>query len=85
MKRENAWLVGGAGDLVFETETKITTTHHSGGGYGPRGHRHGGGGYTSQSVQIIKHGFMAIADVHEVDRLIRREIIDKVMKALDDD
>ena len=81
MKRQNSWMVGGAGDLVFKEEVHITTTHHSGGYRG--GRRYGGG--TSQSVRIVQHGFLAVPDVNEVERLIKRNIIDKLNRALDDD
>lgn len=82
MKRQNSWFVKGAGDLVFKEEKHITTTTTGAGRT-----RHGGynPGHTTTSVQIIQHGFMALKDVAEVDKLIRREIIEKVMRALDED
>lgn len=82
MKRQNSWFVKGAGDLVFKEEVHITTTT-TGGGHS----RHGGyrPGHTTTSKQIIQHGFMAIPDVASVEGLIKREIIEKVMRALDED
>jgi hypothetical protein len=72
MKRRNALFVKGAGDLVFRTLTKITTTHY-------HTKRRGGGrqhtGSESQ-VQVIYWGFLAIADVAQVEALINENIVE---------
>jgi hypothetical protein len=89
MKRQNSWVVSGAGDLVFKEETKITQTHYAGGyrgGYRSRGRVHGRTyvpGHTETSVQIIQHGFMALEDVAAVEKIIKREIIEKINRALE--
>jgi hypothetical protein len=72
-KRQNSWFVEGAGDLVFREEIHITHHHNS----------RTGGSHTS--VRIVQHGFIAIPDVHAVERLITRKISDKFNKILDDD
>jgi hypothetical protein len=76
MKKRKSWLVGGAGDLVFREEVHVrtTTTRDSRGFSG-----------TSQSVNIVRHGFLAIAAVNEIEKIIKRDIIAKMMRALDDD
>jgi hypothetical protein len=67
MKRRNALFVKGAGDLVFRTLTKITTTHYRG-----RGARAG----SESQVQVIYWGFLAIADVAHVEALINEHIVE---------
>jgi hypothetical protein len=77
MKKQTSWIMKGAGDLVFKEEIHVTTTTNR----DSRG-RYAG---TSTSVRVVQHGFLGIADVNEIEKLIRREIIDKMMRALEDD
>jgi hypothetical protein len=76
MKRRNALFVKGAGDLVFRTLTKITTTHY-------RSTRPGGGGSESQ-VQVIYWGFLALADVAQVEALINEHIVEPYLDQIHD-
>jgi hypothetical protein len=75
MRRRNAIFVKGAGDLVFRTLTKITTTHYRG-----RGGRAG----SESHVQTIYWGFLAIADVARVEALINENIVEPYLDRIHD-
>jgi hypothetical protein len=68
MSRRNSWFVKGAGDLVFKTLTKITTTHT----YDRRG------GYQGSRTSIITYywGFLAVEDAKDVERLINDHVVE---------
>jgi hypothetical protein len=76
MFRRQSWFVKGAGDLVFRSLTKITTTHT----YDKRG------GYRGSRTSIVKYywGFMAIDDVNEVEKLINDQVVEPFLDRVHD-
>jgi hypothetical protein len=65
-RRDSRW-VEGAGDLVFERTVSYT-------GNDTRG-RAGGGGRAGPTKEVEEHGFMDVANVRDVENLIRTTII----------
>ena len=76
MFRRQSWFVKGAGDLVFRSLTKITTTHT----YDRRG------GYRGSRTSIVKYywGFMAIDNVTEVEKLINDQVVEPFLDRVHD-
>jgi hypothetical protein len=70
VRRRNSWLGGGKGDLIFRTVQVITTS------------RNQTTGRSSTSVRTIHYGFLAIAKVDEVDRLLHETLIDRFVDKL---
>jgi hypothetical protein len=65
-RRINAWMPAGGGDLVFYT-IKETTTRHMGGFQGP---------VISESVRWLHYGFLNLAEVTDIERLLRATVVD---------
>ena len=63
MRRGDSWLLADGGDLIFRS---VTTIRHS-------TSRHG---HSSRSVTRTHYGFLAIARVKEVEKLVRETLID---------
>lgn len=75
MRRAGSWIMGdGAGDVIFKTITKITTTHYQ--------NRRGGYAGSSTSVTQIHYGFLAIRRAQEVEQLIRETLVDRLVDKL---
>jgi hypothetical protein len=62
MRRSDSWLFAEGGDLIFRTVTVVRTS------YSQRG--------SSRSVTTTHYGFLAIARVKEVEKLVRETLID---------
>ncbi len=69
VRRIDAWLVKGAGDVVFRTKTIITTTTY-------RDKRTGGYRGSSTSKRVIYYGFLAVDNAREVELLIRDTLVE---------
>jgi hypothetical protein len=63
MRRRDCWLSQGEGDLIFHTVVTIRTSSR-------------GGMFGRQSVTRTHYGFLAIAHVLEVEKLVRETLID---------
>jgi hypothetical protein len=77
MKKEGSWFLKGGGSLVMDTEIEIVT---HGTQAGPRGFggRRGMGGGPSTSTREIKIGFIDVADVNEVEKVVREALLDRM-------
>jgi hypothetical protein len=71
----NAWLVKGAGDVVFKTIITITRTSH----YDRRGGYRG----TSTSKSTRHYGFLAIQNPEEVKLMIRETLVEPFLEKLE--
>jgi hypothetical protein len=69
MRRSDSWLFPAGGDLIFRTVTTITTSRSSRTG-------------TSRSVSTKHYGFLAVAQVKEVEKLVRATLIDPFVDKL---
>jgi hypothetical protein len=69
MRQSNSWLFSGSGDLIFRTVTVITTSRNR-------------NGTSSSSVRTVHYGFLAIAQVQDVGRLVRETLIDRLVDKL---
>lgn len=69
MRRSDSWLSSGSGDLIFRTATVITTSRNR-------------NGTSSSSVRRIHYGFLGIAKVGEVERLVRETLINRFEERL---
>ena len=69
MRRADSWLMDGGGDLIFRTVKTISTTYNSRGG-------------ANSSITTTHYGFLAIAHVKEIDKLVRETIIDRFVDKL---
>jgi hypothetical protein len=72
---QNAWLVRGAGDVVFKTIITITRTSH----YDRRGGFRG----TSTSKSTKHYGFLAIERPEEVKLMIRETLVEPFLERLE--
>lgn len=77
MTRANSWVRSGAGDLVFRTVHVVTTTVKS---QPTRGLSFGDS--RSESVKTYRYGFLAIAQVQDVERLIRETLVDRFVDVI---
>jgi hypothetical protein len=69
VQRSNSWLLGGHGDLIFRTVYVITTSRSR-------------TGTSSSSVRTIHYGFLAVAQVGEVEKRLRETLIDRYVDKL---
>jgi hypothetical protein len=69
MKREESKKFPGAGDLIFEVEIEYS------GGASPGMGRSGGRG--SSHERETKHGFLKVAKVRDVEKLVRETLLDR--------
>ena len=69
MRRADSWVFAQGGDLIFRTVTTVTTSRNSRGG-------------SSSSVTTTHYGFLAIAHIQEVERLVRETLIDRFVDNL---
>jgi hypothetical protein len=69
MKRSNSWLGAGQGDLIFKTVQVVTTSRSN-------------TGKSSTSVRTIHYGFLAIAHVAEVQKVVHETLIDPFVDRL---
>jgi hypothetical protein len=69
MRRADSWLFQAAGDVIFRSVTVITTSRNSRGG-------------SSSSTSTTHYGFLAIAHVKEVEKLVRETLIDRFVDKL---
>ena len=63
MRRGDSWLLADGGDLIFRSVTTVRTSYNRQGG-------------SSRSVTTTHYGFLAIARVKEVEKLVRETLID---------
>jgi hypothetical protein len=68
MRQSDSWVFSGHGDLIFRTVLVITSSS-------------GRGGW-SQSVRRRHFGFLAVAQVQEVGRIVRETLIDRFVEKL---
>lgn len=69
MRRGDSWLLAGGGDLIFRSVTTVTTSRSSRTG-------------SSRSVSTTHYGFLDIARVKEVEKLVRETLIDPLADRL---
>jgi hypothetical protein len=69
MRRSDSWLAAGSGDLIFRTVYVVSTSSNRRGGF-------------SQSVRAVHYGFLAIAHVGEVEKVVRETLIDRFVDKL---
>jgi hypothetical protein len=69
MRRSNSWLSPGGGDLIFRTVYVISTARNQTGPF-------------RQSVRTVHYGLLAIAEVAEVEKLVRETLIDRLVDKL---
>jgi hypothetical protein len=69
MRRSDSWLFAAGGDLIFRTVTTVTTSHSRRTG-------------SSRSVSTKHYGFLAVAHVKEVEKLVRETLIDPFVDRL---
>jgi hypothetical protein len=69
MRRRDSWLVPSGGDLIFRTVKTVTTSYNRSGG-------------SSSSVKTTHYGFLSIANVKEIDKLVRETLIDRFVDKL---
>jgi hypothetical protein len=75
IRRENAILVRGAGDVIFRTKIIIRRTDY----YDRRGGYRG----SDTSRQTIHYGFLAVDRPQDVERLIRETLLEKYLEKLE--
>jgi len=71
MRRADSWLMDGGGDLIFRTVKTISTSRNPQGG-------------SSSTVRTTHYGFLAIAHVKEIDKLVHETIIDRFVDKLNE-
>jgi hypothetical protein len=69
MRRSDSWLASGSGDLIYRTVYVVSTSRSRSGGF-------------SSSVRTVHYGFLAIAQVAEVEKIVRETLIDPVVDKL---
>jgi hypothetical protein len=69
MRRSDSWLTAGSGDLIFRTVQVVTTSQTRPGKF-------------SSSVKTIHYGFLAIAHLGEVEKIVRETLIDRFVDKL---
>jgi hypothetical protein len=69
MRRGDSWLFEAGGDVIFRTVTVVRTSYNRRGG-------------ASTSVTTTHYGFLAIARVREVEKLVRETLIDPFVDRL---
>lgn len=69
MRRAGSWLVAGCGDLIFRTVTVVT-------------HSRGNSTFGNTSTKTNYYGFLAVAHVDEVEKLVRETLIDRFVDRL---
>jgi hypothetical protein len=68
LKRSDSWAVRGSGDLIFRTVQVVSTSRTR--------------GVSRSSVKTTHYGFLAVAPVGEVERLVRETLIDRFVDKL---
>jgi hypothetical protein len=69
MKRANSWVLAGCGDLIFRTVHVITRSRSR-------------SGASSDSVRTIHYGILAVANLDEVEKVVRETLIDPFVDKL---
>jgi hypothetical protein len=69
MRRSDSWVFPGGGDLIFCTVVIVTTSHSPRTG-------------SSRSVSRKHYGFLSVARVQEVEKLVRQTLIDPFVDRL---
>jgi hypothetical protein len=69
MRRSDSWVFKGGGDLIFRSVTVIRSSYSQRTG-------------TSRSVRTTHYGFLAIANVRQIERLVRETLIDRFVDRL---
>ena len=69
MRRSDSWVVSGSGDLIFRTVQVISRTQSR-------------PGIFNSGVKTIHYGFLAIAQLGEVEKLVRETLIDRFVDKL---
>ena len=69
MRRSDSWVFPGGGDLIFRSVTVISSSYNRRTGY-------------SQSRRTIHYGFLSIAHVKDVEKLVRETLIDRFVDKL---
>jgi len=69
MRQSNSWVFSGHGDLIFRTVLIIRSSRSS-------------NGVWSQSVTTRHFGFLGVAQVQEVGRIVRETLIDRFVEKL---
>jgi hypothetical protein len=68
MRRSDSWLAAGSGDLIFQTVQVVSTSRTR--------------GVSSTSVKTTHYGFLAVAQIGEVEKLVRETLIDRFVDKL---
>jgi hypothetical protein len=69
MRRSDSWLIAGSGDLIFRTVQVISKTQTR-------------PGVMTASVKTIHYGFLAVAHLGAVEKLVRETLIDRFVDKL---
>ena len=69
MQQSNSWIFSGSGDLIFRTVTVIHNSRTSKGRW-------------NSTVQQIHYGFLAVANIQEVGKLVRETLINPFVNKL---
>lgn len=69
MRRSDSWFVSGSGDLIFRSVQVISRTNSS-----PM--------LGNTRVKTINYGFLVIAHVGEIEKLVRETLIDRFVDKL---
>jgi hypothetical protein len=68
MQPRHSWIFKGSGDLIFRTVKVISTSSSR--------------GRWTQSVKTKHYGFLAIAQIHDIEKLVRETLIDRFVDKL---
>jgi hypothetical protein len=69
MRRSDSWIYKGGGDLIFRSVTVVTRSYNT-------------RGRSSTSVRTTHYGFLALANVKPVEKLVRETLIDRFVDRL---
>jgi hypothetical protein len=69
MRRSNSWLFRDGGDLIFRSVTVVRTSYQRQTGF-------------SRSVKTTHYGFLAIAHIRDVEKIVRETLIDRFVDKL---
>jgi hypothetical protein len=81
MKKEGSWFLKGGGSLVMDKEIEIVSHGTQAGPRGFGGRRGFGGGMGAGSrstTREIKIGFIDVADVNDVEKVVREALLDRM-------
>lgn len=69
MRRSNSWVLSEGGDVIFRSVTVVTTSRSS-------------SGKSSSTARTYHYGFLAVPQVHQVEKLVRETLVDRFVDKL---